>query len=180
MKKKVFIVLVLLFVFIPTCVLAVSSKTIKSEIPVNFILVMTFLIIFWFISYRIYAQLYRKYQQAVSSYAARIFQVYQLKAEKIGDLLYVALSCKRAIQFNMIVLIFLYIVKVRFLIILALVYFILITIVDVIQFIISTITELDNSLRTKEFDQSTWSVMLSKFLMELCNIITISTLFTFL
>ena len=83
-------------------------------------------------------------------------------------------------MFDIIVLIILTLFNIKFLIWLAIIYYIIIGIFEGILLIIAFVTGLDNDLKNKKIDKDLWIIFIAKFLNEISSIIMIFTLISIL
>ena len=90
------------------------------------------------------------------------------------------LNYRKSIMFDIIVLIILTLFNIKFLIWLAIIYYIIIGIFEGILLIIAFVTGLDNDLKNKKIDKDLWIIFIAKFLNEISSIIMIFTLISIL
>ena len=86
------------------------------------------------------------------------------------------LNYRKSIMFDIIVLIILTLFNIKFLIWPAIIYYIIIGILEGILLIIAFISGLDNDLKNKKLDKDLWTIFIAKFLNEISTIIMIFTL----
>lgn len=84
---------------------------------------------------------------------------------------------RKTMMFDILSLIFLFIFHVNFLIWIAIIYYILISIIEGILIIIGLTTGIEEDIKNKKLDEDLWSLMVTKILNEIASILMIITLF---
>ena len=106
-----------------------------------------------------------------------ILKILLNKYLELNDYTIAALEYRKTIMFDIFVLIFIFIFNFKIIRYIAVLYYVIIVLIEGILIIIATVSGLEDDIKNKKIEKNLWLLLSSKFLNEIASIIMILALF---
>ena len=153
-----------------------SSSNDESILHSNFIYIIAILLLFWIICYCVNIYLIQQFEDVLTLSPIQKL-LFRQDVDDVQSIIHTSLACKREILFNIFAFVFLVLLNIKFLTIIALIYFIITTVVDGFLRILEIIAGIADDIQNQYFNTELWMLTLAKTLCVTSSVFIIFYLF---